>query len=209
MLRPFLRISFRGLRGGGARDARLTPFNMRCESDAVVKVTSRGETPGRTRRAANNTYYATYCCQCGSNTRRISPDHFFSVFKFAGLNALHDKFAINSIFLLRSYVAEGRPFTIPLVVFCHGLSLLARDPRIDLETGSEPHQSFASVLSMSRIFFTNRERGASTRDTLSPPAVPQSALESHTVEPSQAKPRKGARRHAAGTVHPQFASPMH
>src|SRR3990172_3604557 len=47
----------------------------------------------------------------------ISPYRPFSVFKFAGLNTLHNELPADSIFLLGRYVAEGCPFAVPLAVF--------------------------------------------------------------------------------------------
>jgi hypothetical protein len=51
-----------------------------------------------------------------------SPDYSLPVFELAGVNALDDKgfvYPVFLLFLLRRYVAQGRPFAIPLAVFCH------------------------------------------------------------------------------------------
>ena len=47
----------------------------------------------------------------------ISPYRPFSVFKFAGANALHNEVPVYSIFLIRRFIAESCPFAIPLTVF--------------------------------------------------------------------------------------------
>ncbi len=53
----------------------------------------------------------------------ISPYRAFSVFKFAGSNALHNEVPVHSIFLLGRCVAEGCPFTVPFAIFRHISSL--------------------------------------------------------------------------------------
>ena len=52
----------------------------------------------------------------------IAPYGSFSVFKFAGSNALHNELPAHSEFILGRYVAEGCPFAVPLAVFRHILS---------------------------------------------------------------------------------------
>src|SRR5262245_51377527 len=49
----------------------------------------------------------------------VAPDRSFSVFKFAGSDALHKEVAGHSVFLLGRYIAEGCPFAIPFAVFRH------------------------------------------------------------------------------------------
>jgi len=53
---------------------------------------------------------------------RITPNRSFSVFQFAGSNALHNKVPTHSIFLFCRYVTEGCPFAISFSVFCHILT---------------------------------------------------------------------------------------